>query len=362
MESAPFVYCGPIMTELFDTMFLGIDLDHWFVCALYVAGAFLAGKLIAFVSSRILRGIAAKTKNRVDDIVLAVVEKPLVFIVFMIGVGLGVGRLGLEGEAALWTGRVVGILTTFAIAWAVDKGVDAIIREYLVPAVAKSESKLDDQFLPLLRNMARGLIWALAFLIALKNAGYDVGALLAGLGIGGVAVALAAKDTLSNLFGSVSIFVDRPFAIGDRIKVAGFDGTIKEIGIRTSRLTTLDNRVVTIPNATFSSGAIENVSSEPSTKVAQSLELSPEIGHEGASKAIAILLEVASAQEGLDAGTVAALAGFGQYSLKLTFVVFIKKGADYFGTLSATNLEVLRRFAEAGIELARPTSLLVGKA
>jgi len=349
------------MTDLFSGTLMGVDLDHWLACGLYVVGALVVGKLIAVISSTFLRRVAAKTRNRLDDIVLAIVEKPLVFIIFMIGLGLGIGRLGLEDGAALWTSRVVGILTTLAVAWAIDKAFEAIIREYLAPAVAKSESKLDDQMLPLARNGAKILIWVLAFLIALKNSGYDVGALLAGLGIGGAAIALAAKDTLSNLFGSLAVFVDKPFALGDRVKVAGFDGNITEIGVRISRLTTLDNRVVTIPNSVFSSTAIENVSSEPSTKVVQSIELSPSIGAEGAARALELLRESAVAQDGLAEGTVAALSGFGQYSLKVTFVVFVKKGADYFGTLSALNLEVLRRFAGAGIELARPVALVADK-
>lgn len=345
------------MEGLFDWTLLGIDVERWIAAFAFVVGGFAAGKLSAAISAHFLKRIAARTRNRVDDIVLAVVEKPLAFVIFVVGLGLGVGRLGLQGEAAKWLGRIVAVLTTLAGAWVLDRGTDAIIREYLEPIVAKSKSKLDDQFLPIVRKGARVVIWALAALVALTNAGYDVGALLAGLGIGGVAVALAAKDTLSNLFGSVAVFVDRSFAIGDRIKVAGFDGTVKEIGLRTSRLLTLDNREVTIPNSTFATSAIENVSSEPQTKVAQTIELSPEIGYEGAQKAIALLKEAAAAQPGLGEGTIAALGGFGIYSLKVTFIVFIKKDADYFGTLNAVNLEVIRRFSEAGIELARPLGL-----
>jgi len=111
---------------------------------------------------------------------------------------------------------------------------------------------------------------------------------------------------------------------------------------------------VTIPNSTFATTAIENVSSEPLTKVTQTIELNPEIGHEGATRAIALLVEAAASQPGLGEGTIAALAGFGRCSLKITFIVFVKKDADYFGTLNALNLEVMRRFSEAGVEFARP--------
>lgn len=337
-----------------DSTFLGIELARWLECLFYLVGAFIVGKFLSFLSTRILRKAVKRTKNRLDDIILAVVEKPLVLVILGTGAGIGLGRLGLEGAAALWSGRVVGVFMTLAVAWAVDRALESLVREYAAPAAGRAGGKLRESLVPLFRNGMRFLIWSLAVLIALTNAGYDVGALLAGLGIGGVAVAFAAKDTIANLFGSVSIFVDKSFALGDRIKVAGYDGTIKEIGIRTSRLATLDNRVVTVPNATFAASPIENVSSEPSTRVAQTIELDPGIGHELARRALAILLEAAAAQDGLGEGTVAALSGFARNCLQVTFIVFIRKGADYFGTLSALNLEVLRRFEEAGVELARP--------
>ena len=85
----------------------------------------------------------------------------------------------------------------------------------------------------------------------MTNAGYDVGALLAGVGIGGLALAMAAKDFVANIFGGITIFVDKPFTVGDRVKVNGIDGVVKEIGIRSTRIQTLENRLVTIPNHQF---------------------------------------------------------------------------------------------------------------
>ena len=132
---------------------------------------------------------------------------------------------------------------------------------------------MDDQLLPVVRKGLRATIWILGILVALNNAGYNVGALLAGLGIGGLALAMAAKDTVANIFGGVTIFTDKPFKINERIKLGGFDGTITEIGIRSTRLKTLEGRVVTIPNAKFTGGMVENVSMEPSRKVVLNLGL-----------------------------------------------------------------------------------------
>ena len=112
-----------------------------------------------------------------------------------------------------------------------------------------------------------------AVILAIQNAGYDVGALLAGLGIGGLALAMAAKDTVANIFGGFTILTDKPFTINDRIQVSGFDGWIREVGLRSSRLETLAGRIVTIPNSIFSDTPVENISAEPSRKVAVNLGL-----------------------------------------------------------------------------------------
>lgn len=343
------------MQDILSRTFLGIPAGQWLTALAYVVGGFLLGLAASWVFKNIFKRIFSKTKTRVDDIVLASIAGPTVAVVVFLGLRMGVDVLTLEPGVAPWVNKAIAILIAGAVAWAIAKLLDGIIEEYLVPYVQKTERNLDDQLLPILRKAVKIVVWTIAVLFAVKESGYDIGAILAGLGIGGVAIALAAKDTLSNFFGSVAVFIDRPFMINDRIKVAGFDGTIVDIGIRTSRLRTLDNRIVTLPNSVFASGAIENVSSEPSTKVPYVLELDRSIGLAGVEKALAVLRELAAALPGLDEGTVVAFTGFGECSYKVTFVVFVRRGADYFGTLSDLNLEVLRRFTAEGIAVARPT-------
>jgi MscS family membrane protein len=347
------------MAEFFGMTFLGKSAEQWLLALAYAAGGLVVGLVASWIFKNLLRRTFARTKTRIDDIVLASVARPAVAVIVFLGLRLGIGSLAPEPGVALWAARAIALLIAGSVAWAAARLLDGIIAEYLVPFVAGTESNLDDQLLPILRKAVKLLIWTMALLFAIKELGYDIGALLAGLGIGGVAIALAAKDTLSNFFGGVAVFIDKPFMINDRVKVAGYDGTVIDIGIRTSRLRTLDNRIVTLPNALFAAGGIENVSSEPSTKVPYLLELDPAIGPEGAERAIAALLEAAASVEGLDEGTAAALTGFGEYSYKVTFVAFVRKGADYLATLNDLNLEILRRFAAAGVGFARPTRLLL---
>jgi len=122
-----------------------------------------------------------------------------------------------------------------------------------------TETKMDDQLIPLLRRAAKAIVYVVGFLFILQNMDVDVGSLLAGLGIGGLAFALAAKDTLANLFGSLTIFTDRPFQIGDYVVVAGVEGSIEEVGFRSTRVRTGADSVVTIPNSAIANSTIDNL-------------------------------------------------------------------------------------------------------
>jgi len=145
---------------------------------------------------------------------------------------------------------------TFNIAWLIVRLLNAFIDEYLVPLVEKTETDLDDQLLPIARKSISISIWVLAIVVGLNNAGYDVTALIAGLGIGSIAFALAAKDSISHVFGGFVLFTDKPFAINDRIIAKGYDGIVKEVGVRSTRIQTLDGRIVTLPNGSIANDSI----------------------------------------------------------------------------------------------------------
>ncbi|MFA6508704.1 MAG: mechanosensitive ion channel domain-containing protein [Treponemataceae bacterium] len=343
------------MEDILGMKFWENTVENWLFAAAFVIGGFIVGKIISWLSTNVLKVLSSKTKTRVDDIVLAVSERPLVLIVSVAGIAFGINRLTMNAETTVAVDKAFMVLVTIVATWTITRIVDAIIDEYMVPYVQKSEGDLDDQLLPILRKGFKVIAWLLATIFALKNVGYDVGALLAGLGLGGVAVALAAKDTLSNFFGSVAVFVDRPFKINERVKIAGYDGTIQEIGLRTSRLKTLDNRIVTIPNAMFAASPIENITSEPHTKVTQTIDLARSNGSAKLSQAVAALKEIGSKVEGTDGTPAAGITNIGEFSYKTTFVYYIRKGADYLNTVNNVNLEVLKRFETEGITLAYPT-------
>ena len=169
--------------------FYGNTVVEWATALAIIVAAVVVGKALYWVCSKVLRQLTSRTDTKLDDIVLDMIEEPIVFAIAVLGIWFGLGRLHLPEAADAWIWNSI-------------------------------------QRLPVVRKGASFTVWALGIIVALNNAGYDVAAVLAGLGIGGIALAMAAKDTVSNVFGGFTIFTDRPFKINDSVRVDGYEGRI----------------------------------------------------------------------------------------------------------------------------------------
>ena len=149
--------------------------------------------------------------------------------------------------------------------------------------------------------------------------------------------------------------------MNDRIKVAGYDGTITEIGVRSTRLRTLEGRIVTIPNSTFADSPVENVTLEPSRKIVQNLGLTYDTPPENMHKAISILREMAAGQPALEDNALVSFNAFGDSAMNILFIYYIKSGADILATQTTLNMAILTRFSEAGLDFAYPTQTIYTK-
>jgi MscS family membrane protein len=157
------------------------------------------------------------------------------------------------------------------------------------------------------------------------------------------------------MFGGFTVFMDQPFKLNERIKMSGYDGTIEEIGLRSTRLRTLEGRLVTIPNAKFSDSPVENVTREPGRKCATTLGLVYDTSPEKMDEAMVILRDIADSHESVSPDPVVGFTEFGDSSMNLLFIYWIEKGADIVGTQTEVNMAVLRRFSGAGLEMAFPS-------
>lgn len=347
--------------EFLQKTYYGNTVLDWLIALAIIVGAFVLGKALYWVFGNIVKQFTKKTKTRLDDIIIDMIEEPIVFVVTIAGIWYGLNRLELHETVDRWLGNIIQFLIILTVAWLITRLLDSLYKEYVVPLVAKTETDLDDQLLPIVQKGTKLTVWSVGVIVALNNAGYDVGALIATLGIGGLALAMAARDTVSNVFGGLTIFADRPFKLHDRIQIAGYDGFIRDIGVRSTRLETLEGRVVTIPNSKFSDTPVENVSLEPSRKVVSNLGLIYDTPPETMKRAMDILKDIVDQNDSTEEKVLVSFNAFGDSAMNILFIYYIKSGADILATQTDINMEILSRFTAEGLEFAFPTQTLYTK-
>ena len=347
------------MTEFLTQSFYGNTILQWAIAATIAVLSVAGGRTVYWVVSGILRKATNQTENELDDFVVDTIKEPIVVIVTVLGLWLAVQTLTLPASVGDFLWAAIQATMVLAVTWTLSRLWVAFVAGVLKPLVESSDSDLDDQLLPIARRGGKSAIWIIGVIVALNNAGYDVMALIAGLGIGGLALAMAAKDTVANFFGGFTIFTDRPFAMGDRIVISGFDGTVSEIGLRSTRLRTLAGSEVTIPNSRFADSPVENISREPHRKIVLTLGLTYDTTPAKMRRAMELLREIVDAQEAdTDENVIVGFNSFGDFALGITLIYYITKGADIMGVQTAVNLDILERFEAEGLEMAFPTQTI----
>ncbi|MBN2343632.1 MAG: mechanosensitive ion channel family protein [Deltaproteobacteria bacterium] len=243
----------------FQMKLLGIAVWIYFAALGAILAGFIGKKLSSIIFARLLK-LTEKTTVEFDDIFISALSKPVEWAVSLGGIFVALLVLPLPSEPVNINKFVTAIISSTAlilIVWFCTRLVDGIA-DWWGKKAEQTESRLDDQLVPIVRKSLKAFLYVIGVVLILQNLGYSVGSLLAGLGIGGLAMAMAAKDTVANLFGSVVIFLDKPFQVGDWIETANVEGTVEEIGLRTTRIRTFANSLITIPNSTFTTNPVNN--------------------------------------------------------------------------------------------------------
>lgn len=346
------------MEFLEEHMFLSNSLWKWTLCLCYVVGACLVSILMRKLLRSLFGAIGSKSGNKE---LLISIHKPIVFFIILIGFRLGIVNLTFDESIDKTIANVFTAAVTVAITWFFARVVKSIVG-FAFSRFQKTHDGNEVQVLKIIRNTIDTVIWVFGIITAINNVGYDVGALLAGLGIGGLAMALAAQNTASNIFGGVTIFVDRPFSLGDRIRIGGFDGTVETIGLRNIKLRTLQGTLVSIPNSKITDSLVENVTLEPSHKQVQTLGLVYETTHEQMKQAMATLEDIVKSHQDILMPTYKIyFDSFGDFSLNITMVYYMRVGGDYFMIASQINMEILERFNALKLDFAFPSQTLYVK-
>lgn len=341
-----------------DLAVSGLGMNYVLAGLTVVFGIIVA--LLARTFVRWLEAKAGETETNWDDIIIAAIGTPVQVAIVVIAIHVAISRFGILPENMEWL-LDPNYATAFYIiigAWILSTFLHNILATYGRELAEKSDSDMDDRLVELLELVVRYVIWFAAVMAILSVFKVDITPFLAGAGIAGLAVALAAQDLISNFFGGAIITVDKPFKVGDRVRIDNYYGDVLSVGTRSTRIRTLDHQVVTIPNNKITTNIIVNYA-EPDEKLRITIPISVAYGSDP-EKVKKILLDIA--QDVIkncdylleDPAPRTFFAEMADSNLKFILYVWAKKYNLPDEVKDAINSRVVARFAEEGIEIPFP--------
>ncbi|WP_423793388.1 mechanosensitive ion channel family protein [Methanocaldococcus indicus] len=333
---------------------MDIDIYKIIVSIIIVVLGILGSLLINKIIKNYIRKLFKKTKTKLDDIILDSIDNVIVVGIVAFSIYLSLVYLNI------YTDLVTNGFKAFVIllaGYAIYRLADKIFDYYIIPYTEKTDIQLDDHIVKPLKKLTKILIIIFSILTALSSIGYDITALLAGLGIGGLAVALAMQDVIKNFIAGVLILIDKPFLIGHWIKVGDFEGIVEEIGMRTTKIRTFDKSLVIMPNYKILDSEIENFDVRDRRRVLMTIGLVYSTPPEKIRKAKEIILKIIEEHEATLPPYRVHFVKYGDWSLNLRVEYFIRNiGFDYYlNALEDINLKIKEEFEKENIEMAFPT-------
>ncbi len=308
--------------------------------------------------------MVSKTKNKLDDIIVGAVKniRPWVYVLVSLYVSIQVFNLSDRVEF------IVTAVFLFSLVWQLIEIATQFVKYFVINFLEKDED--GDGIVDLnsattahlVTLIAKITLWSLGLLFVLSNLGIEVVSLIAGLGIGGIAVALALQGVLSDLFASFSLYFDKPFRIGDYVVIGSDSGTVEKIGIKSTRLRTPQGQELVISNAELTSARVQNFKKMQERRVVTKIGITYETPQIKVKEVAGIVKRIFEALDGARLDRVH-FTTFGDSALIFEIVFYVESSnyAEYLDIQEVFNFDLIKRFAELGIDFAYPTQTIYTK-
>jgi len=350
------------LSEFTSSPFIGVALWRYAVAlGVLLLGFALKKFLEVFVIRRLVR-LLSRTPIKYDELVVEALGRPLsafVILACVYGAALVVAAdldLNELSRQLLHKSYLVGVGSV--VIWAAYRLVDVLAR-YLDDAVSADDSAVRGQFVPVIKQSLRIFVVIIGGLTVLSSLDVDIKALLGGLGIGGVAIALAAQDTVGNFIGTLSIFTDRPFKVGDWIIVGDkVDGNVEQIGFRSTKVRTWPKTLMSIPNKVLATEIIDNWSRMPKRRVKMTVGVTYSTTADQMQELLERIRAMLRQEEGVDQDFfLVRFTDFGASSLDIFLYYFTRsiKWDEHLAQREQVNLNIMRIIREMGLSIAFPT-------
>ena len=337
----------------------------WFVGVILLALVFkrLISKQLGKVIFKVFRRGEEDDKLSLDSF-FALMIKPVELLIVFVGISFAIKMLhfpsleegDLDVEAAL--DMIIQISLVVTVTWAILRLID-FIGLVLMRKAEMTESTADDQIIQFVKEALKIFTYIFAFLFTLGAVfNLNIGAMVAGLGIGGLAIALAAQDTLQNVIASFIIFFDKPFVVGDYIKVEGISGTVEKIGFRSTRIRTLEKSFLTIPNNMLVSNVLDNMSLRLFRRSKFQIGLLYETSIDQIKAIVKDIQAYIDAHETTNSDGLVRFEEFGDSSLNITILLYVdtKSYDEYMEVIENINFRIMEIVKEHGSDFAFPTT------
>jgi len=340
--------------ELTDT-FYGNEVRSWLIALAVAAGVLMALWLVEQVFVVRMQRIAKKTQTMIDDIVIGSLRKTKLLFLLVVAVFAGSLSLDLEPDvrSILWSGLMIAAFIQVGV-W-VSTGLQIWLEHYR----KIEEDGANRTTMNALSFVGRLSLWVVVFLLVIDNLGVDVTALVAGMGIGGIAIALAVQNILGDLFASLSIVLDKPFVNGDFIAVGDMAGSVEHVGIKTTRIRSISGEQLVFSNSDLLQSRVRNFGRMEQRRVVFSLGVTYQTPADKLERIPSLIRAAVETQESVRFDR-SHFASYGDSALNFETVYYVESSdyAQHMDILQAVNLGIYRTFADEGIEFAYPTQTL----
>lgn len=349
-----------VWSQLQQTTMLDIPATRWLLSILILFATVLAQRYLVRAFHMISENIARRTATEIDDVVLSASEKPAGWLILIVGIMAALETLNPPEttfpliHVAQQGGRILTIIIGAWFLWRLIDGIAA----YFAARASLTHSPLDDQLIPFIAKTLKIFLIITFVLVIAQNMGYSISGLLASLGIGGIAVAMAAKDTIANVFGSIMILIDRPFTIGHWIKTSEFEGVVEEVGFRSTRIRTFAKTLVVVPNSQLANMVIDNINAMPKRRVKMRIGITYATTATQMRDTIAGIEKILAHHSGVDQEfSLVKFDEFADSSLSIFLYYFTQSTHwnEYLQIRQEVNMQIMELLEELGLEFAFPS-------
>lgn len=351
--------------DLFNFFSNYISIDPILLRVLLALVFILTGILLRHIIVKgileLLLKLANKTKTNLDELLVSALEKPALLFIMGFSIWCAISILPIPITFRPFLIRLLRSFIIVTIFWFLYRAADSIIWIF-ERYINRSDKRSSPVLSGLLRKTLKIAVVVLEIFMIIKEWGYDVSGFIAGLGVGGLAFSLAAKDAASNLLGSITIMSDKTYSIGDWVQTDKIEGTVEEIGFRSTKIRTFSDALVSVPNSIMSNDPVINWSKMGKRRVNYTLHIPLDTPADKITTLTTRLKEMLFAHEDINKDFIVVnITGFGEATLQVMIYYFTKttSWATYLNISEDVNLKVLKIFEELGVLIIPPHRMIV---